>query len=76
MKHTFYLLLLVPYLLFAESFLVSSLPLPKTYVQNMDPYPCDEECLNDLIAHEQVFSFLAYAQGRIESTELNDIRLI
>ncbi len=75
MKHIFYLLL-VPYLLFAESFLVSSIPLPKTYIQNMDPLPCDEACLNELIANEQVFSFLAHAQGRVEDVELNDIRLI
>ncbi|MEA3372810.1 MAG: hypothetical protein U9Q62_03880 [Campylobacterota bacterium] len=76
MKPIFYLLLLMPYLLLAESFLVSSIPLPKSYVQNMDPLPCDEACLNDLIIHEQIFSFLAHAQGRIEDPELNDVRLI
>ena len=42
----------------------------------MDPLPCSEACLKKLIAHEQVFSFLAHAQGRIEDPELNDIRLI
>ena len=71
-----FFLLFFPFLLLAQSFLVSSIPLPKTYVQNLDPYACDETCLNELIAHEQVFSFLAHAQDRIEDPELNDERLI
>lgn len=70
------LLLLLPLILLSESFLVSSIPLPKTYVQNLDPYACDEACLRDLIDHGQIFTFLAHANKRTEDPELNDIRLI
>jgi SRSO17 transposase len=67
---------LIPFTLFAQSYLISSIPLPKTYVQNLDGYECDEACLADLMEHEQVFSFLAHAQDRLETPELNEFRLI
>lgn len=70
------LFLLFPLILLAESFLVSSIPLPKTYVQNLDPYACDEVCLRELIENGQIFTFLAHANERTEDPELNDIRLI
>lgn len=73
---TRFLILLMPLFLMAESFLVSSIPLPKTYVQDLDPYECDEQCLRDLIDEGQIFSFLAHAKHRTEDPELNDIRLI
>ncbi len=74
-KYTILLLLLGTWL-YAKSYIVSTIPLPKTYVQNLDPYPCDETCLNELLVHEQVFSFLAHAQGRVDNQQLNDERLI
>ena len=74
MKILFFLLFCV--MLYAESYIISTIPLPKTYVQNLDPYPCNEECLEELLAHEQLFSFLAHAQGRLENPMLNDERLI
>lgn len=73
---TRFLILLFPMILMAESFLVSSIPLPKTYVQDLDPYDCDDECLRDLIDDGQIFSFLAHAKKRSQDPELNDIRLI
>ena len=60
----------------AQSFLVSSIPLPKTYVLNTDENPCDDECLYKLIEEERFFSFLAHAQDKIEDPVLNDILLI
>jgi len=62
--------------LFAQSSVVSGIPLPKTYVQNLDPYDCDTECLADLIAHEQVFSFLGQMPEPVEDPALNEERLI
>ncbi len=74
MKLLFFLMLCVT--IYAESYIISTIPLPKTYVQNLDPYPCNEECLEELLTHGQIFSFLAHAQGRLENPVLNDERLI
>ncbi len=72
--------LLLPFVflsvLFAESAIVSSIPLPKTYVLNLDPYDCDDRCLHELIAHEQVFSFLAQMPEAVDDPALNEQRLI
>ncbi len=71
-----FLLLFLPFALWAQSYLISTIPLPKTYIQNLDPYPCDIECMRELVANEQIFSFLAYAQDRLEEPDLNEMRLI
>lgn len=63
-------------LLHAQGRLISGIPLPKTYVQNLDPYRCDDACLRSLIRHEQVFSFLAQVPEAIEDSTLNEQRLI
>lgn len=60
----------------AQSFLVSAVPLPKTYVLNTDENDCDNECLYQLVAEERFFSFLAHADDKIDNPELNDILLI
>lgn len=46
---------------FAQSYLISNIPLPKTYIQNLDPYPCDESCLQTYLDNEMIFSFLSHA---------------
>ena len=46
----------------AQSFLVSAVPLPKTYVLNTDVKECDDACLYQLIEEERFFSFLAHAK--------------
>ncbi len=76
MKMLFLILMLLPAALFARSSIVSAVPLPKTYVINLDPYACDEACLADLVKHEQVFSFLAQMPEPVEERELNEERLI
>ena len=58
---------LLPLIAFAQSFIVSDIPLPKTYIENVDPYKCDEECLQEYLNNDMIFSFLAHA-----STSLND----
>jgi len=76
MKTLFLILLCLPALLLARSSVVSSIPLPKTYVINLDPYECDRGCLTDLIRHEQVFSLLAQMPEPVEDAALNEQRLI
>jgi len=60
----------------AQSFLVSAIPLPKTYVLNTDANECDDACLYQLIEEERFFSFLAHADNKIDDPVLNDILLI
>lgn len=79
MKVIRYFLLLVFFSLasvYAQSFLISSVPLPKTYVLNTDTAECDNECLYKLIEDNMFFSFLAHAKDKIEDPVLNDILLI
>jgi len=65
---------LLPLSLFAQSFMVSSIPLPKTYIENLDPYGCDTQCLEELLENGQVFSFLAYTQDGVEDSSLSQQR--
>jgi len=62
--------------IYAQSFLVSSIPLPKTYILNNEIEVCDNECLYKLIEEERFFSFLAYAKDKNEDPVLNDTLLI
>jgi len=73
-----YLLLFLAFIPFlnAQSFLVSSIPLPKTYVMNNFVEDCDTQCLQQLVEDELYFSFLAYAKDKVNDQELNDILLI
>ena len=70
-------LLILPLSLFGAAFLTSNIPLPKTYVMDLDPYPCDEGCLQNYLEHERIFSFLAKADKiALKSHELQDARNI
>jgi len=69
MIHKIFFSLLVSVSLFAEAFLTSEIPLPKTYIFNLDPYACDETCLNNLVKNDLVFSFLAYTQEQKPSSK-------
>ena len=76
MKKIFLPILLLPVILFAQSFLISDIPVPKTYVQNLDPYPCDEICLQEYIDNDMIFSFLAHADTKLENEKQNEFRMI
>ncbi|MEA1982559.1 MAG: hypothetical protein U9N39_03350 [Campylobacterota bacterium] len=67
---------LLPLTIFAQSFMLSNIPLPKTYVQNLDPYECDEECMQEYLDNGMVFSFLSHAYGRLENIEHNEARVM
>jgi len=69
-----YIILLLPFMLYAKSFLISSIPLPETSIQNLDPYSCDEECLEDYLNKGLIFSFLAHADYPLNSENLQNIK--
>lgn len=62
--------------LYAQSFLVSDIPLPKNYVMDVEPYECDDACMRDLLENERIFSFMAYANKKLPNKELDESRLI
>ncbi len=70
-----YILFLLPVMLLAKSYLISDVPLPKTYIENLDPYPCSESCLKEYMDNGMVFYFLSHADVKIENKELNDFKL-
>jgi len=70
------LFLLMPVLLFSKSFMISSIPLPKVYIQNLDSYECDEACLQEFLDKEMIFSFLAHADAKLQSKSLDEARII
>jgi len=74
MKKLLFTFLLLPAVLFAQSFLISNIPVPKTYIQNLDPYPCDENCMQEYIDNDMIFSFLAHASSKLENVEQDELR--
>ncbi len=76
MKKIFLPVLLLPIILFAQSFLISNIPTPKTYIQNLDPYPCYEECLQTFIDNDMIFSFLAHAPTKLKNETQNQFRIM
>lgn len=70
------LFLLLPLSLFAQSFMLSNIPLPKTYIQDLDPYICDEECMQNYIDTGMIFSFLSRANTKLKDKDLNEIRVL
>lgn len=70
------LFLLLPIVLFSQSFLISNIQRPKTYIQNLDPYDCDSECLQSYLDRDMIFSFLAHANSKLENDEQDEIRIM
>lgn len=66
----------MPVVMFAQSFMLSNIPLPKTYIQDLDPYECDESCMQDYLDKGMVFSFLSHASGKLESAEQTEARVL
>ena len=76
MKLFILIFLSLPLYLYAQSYRISNIPLPKTYIQNLDPYPCDEKCLKEYVDNGFIFSFLSFADLKIEDRALNDVKMI
>jgi len=70
------LILLTPIILFSQSFMISNIPLPKTYIQNLDPYECNEECLQAYLDKDMIFSFLAHSDKKTTNSKQNDLRVM
>jgi len=70
------LFLLLPVIMFAQSFILSNIPLPKTYIQNLDPYECDESCMQEYLDNGMIFSFLAHAYNKIDDADQNEARVM
>ncbi len=68
--------LILPMFLFSQSFLISNIQIPKSYIQNLDPYECNTECLQEYLDNDMIFSFLAHADSKLENQEQNEIRVI
>lgn len=75
MKKLYFLMLLFPFVLYAQSFLISNISLPKTSIQNLDPYSCDESCLEEHLENGYIFSFLAHANTKLENEEFERERV-
>ena len=71
-----FLLILLPLFLYAESYLISKIPLPKTFIQNLDVTSCDDRCLEQYLQYGEIFSFLAHAPDTLDNAILNESRLI
>lgn len=76
MKQMILIFLFLPLYLSAQSSLISNIPLPKSYIQNLDPYPCDEICMQEYLDNEMIFSFLSHADSQLENIEHNDVRMM
>jgi hypothetical protein len=68
------LFLILPAILLAQSFMISNIPLPKTYIQNLDPYACDDVCMQEYLDKEMIFSFLAHANRKLTDKKLEEAR--
>lgn len=69
-------ILLLPAFLLAQSFMLSNIPLPKTYIEDLDPYQCDEICMQDYLDNGKIFSFLAHAYKKLENNTQNEARVM
>ena len=70
------IILLLPIAIFAQSFLISNIPIPKTYIQDLDPYECDEDCMQDYLDNDMIFSFLSHADKKLQNDEHDEIRVM
>ncbi|WP_455756186.1 hypothetical protein [Sulfurimonas sp.] len=74
MKKIILTILLLPAIVFSQSFLISNIPVPKTYIQNLDPYECDEMCMQEYIDNDMIFSFLAHATTKLNNRSQDELR--
>jgi len=70
------LFLILPAVIFAQSFMISNIPLPKTYIQNLDPYECNEECMQQYLDNDMIFSFLAHANQKLQNRAQDEARVL
>lgn len=74
MKKLYFLALLFPISLFAKSYLISSVPLPRISVLNLDPYACNEKCMQKYLKEGFLFSFLSYTDTKFQDVEIGKVK--
>jgi len=74
MKKLYFLALMFPISLFAKSYLISSVPLPKIAVLNLDPFACNEKCLQKYLKEGFLFSFLSHTDTKFQDVELGKVK--
>jgi SRSO17 transposase len=74
MKKLYFLTMIFPVIIFAQSYLISNISLPKTYIQNLDPYPCNDKCRQTYLDNDMIFSFLSHADTKLENEEHDEVR--
>ena len=67
----FFLIFTITISLFAKSFLISPIPLPKAQILDTELNECDNECLEKSLLDGKIFSFLAKAKN-IQSKDLKE----
>ncbi|ADN09359.1 hypothetical protein [Sulfurimonas autotrophica] len=70
------LFLLLPCVIFAQSFMISNIPIPRIYIQDLDPYACNNTCMRELLDNGQIFSFLSHANKKLTDKDLDEARII
>lgn len=70
------LFLLLPCVVFAQSFMISNIPIPRLYIQDLDPYTCNVTCMQELLDNGQIFSFLSHANKKLINKDLDEARTI
>ena len=70
-KLIFLTLFLLPITLFSRSTQPSNVPLPEITVQNLDPYPCNEACMQKYLDNGLIFSYLSYTSIEMQSEFLS-----
>ncbi len=76
MKKILLLTILLSVTIFAQSYIISNIPLPKTYIQNLDPYPCNENCMQEYLDNDMIFSFLSHAQSKLQNEDHDEARMM
>ena len=70
-KLFFLTLLLLPIALFSKSDQPSKIPLPEITVFNLDPYPCDEACVQKYLKNGLIFSYLSHQDFETQNVFLS-----
>jgi len=69
-------LIVLSALLFGKSHILSTIPVPKVQILKKDTTICDEECLEEYLLDDQIFSFLANIDDSVKNLALREKKLM
>lgn len=75
-KLFFLTLLLLPIALFSRVMEPSNVPLPEIIVLDLDPYPCNEACVQKYLKNGFIFSYLSYQDAQTQDEYLSKERVL